>query len=89
MAHLFKPVVIRYRLPNGKAVRKGTPGASKVCERAKKWYGSYEDGEGIPVRKPLCKDKSAARTMLNERVRKASREAAGDFDPFEEHRKRP
>ncbi len=27
--------------------------------------------------------------MLNELVRKAAREATGDFDPFEEHRKRP
>ena len=54
MAHLFKPVVIRYRLPNGKAVRKGTPGAQKVRERTKKWYGSYEDADGMPVRKPLC-----------------------------------
>ena len=88
MAHLFKPVVIRYRLPNGKAVPKGTPDARKVRERTKKWYASYEDGNGMPARKPLCADKSAANTMLGELVKKASRERAGDIDPFEEHRKR-
>jgi integrase len=89
MAHLFKPVVIRYRLPDGKAVPKGTPAARKVRERTKKWYASYEDGDGMPARKPLCADKSAANTMLNELVKKSSRERAGDRDPFEEHRKRP
>ncbi len=58
-------------------------------ERTKKWYGSYEDADGMPVRKPLCADKAAANTMLGELVKKANRERAGDRDPFEEHRKRP
>jgi integrase len=72
-------------------VRKGTPGAKKVKERASKWYG--QGIPGMPPRKrvPLCSDKRAAQGMLNELVKKAERGAAGlpDLDrlakPVAEH----
>ncbi len=89
MAHLFKPTIVRFRLPDGKVVPKGTPGARKVKERTEKWYGNYRDADEIWTRVPLCADKEAAKTMLRELHRKAQREAAGDVDHFAEHRKRP
>ena len=88
MAHLFKPTIVRYRLPDGKVVPKGTPGARKVRERTDKWYGNYRDADDAWKRVPLCADKEAAKTMLRELHRKAQREAAGDVDHFAEHRKR-
>ena len=89
MAYLFKPTVIRYRLPDGTAVKKGTPGARKVKEKADKWYVKYKDANEQWQAKALCRDKEAAKTMMNEVDRKAQREAAGDVDHFAEHRKRP
>jgi hypothetical protein len=33
MAHLFKSTIVCYRLPDGKAIANGTPGARKVRDR--------------------------------------------------------
>ena len=54
-----------------------------------KWYGEYQDGDGITRRVPLSADKTAAQQMLAELVRKAELGKAGIRDPFEEHRRRP
>lgn len=89
MATLFRPITIRYRLPNGKRVKKGTPGARKVKERSKKWYALYLDANDQWKRKPLCADKTAAQVMLADLDRKAQRERAGYSDPFEPHRQQP
>jgi len=86
---IFRPYVVRWRNAAGKAVKKGTPGAKQVRERAKKWYGQYRDENNAKVRTPLCRDKVAAKTMLAELERKADRARAGDIDPFDEHLKRP
>jgi integrase len=96
MASLFKPVIIRYTLPNGSTrtpdgqrVDKSTPGAVKKKRKAKKWYGSYTDANGEPQRPPLSANKTVAQQMLNALVRKAELGKVGIVDPFEEHRKRP
>jgi hypothetical protein len=86
MAYLSKPIVTRYRLPDGKTVAKGTPGARKVRERTEKWYGNYKTADDTWEREPVCADKEAAKTMLRDLDRKAQREAAGDVDHFAEHR---
>src|SRR5262245_56824929 len=69
MASLMKPWQVRYE-KDGKRVPRGTPGAKKVKERARKWYG--QDIPGLPRRKrvPLLSDKAVARRMLAELVRK-------------------
>ena len=97
MANLFKPRLTRYinaeghRISAGKAKDshgKLLPGVRMKQERAKKWYGKYRDENDTIQREPLCTDKSAAQTMLNELVRKVDRRQAGMTDPFEAHRKR-
>ena len=79
MANLYKkPVVIT-------DPRTG----ERVKTKSKKWWGRYRDAFGIERRVPLARDKTAAQSMLNERVFKAERRAAGQVDPFEDHAKRP
>jgi hypothetical protein len=89
MAHLIRPWTYRYLDAEGRRVPKGTPGARRVKERARKWYGAKIPGMPKGKRVPLASDKRAAQQMLAERVRKAERKAAGLTDPFEEHRARP
>jgi integrase len=61
----------------------------KVKAKSKKWWGRFRDYRGLEKRVPLARDKAAAKTMLDELVRKAERQAAGCADPYEEHLKRP
>jgi integrase/recombinase XerC len=61
----------------------------KVKQRSKKWWGQYKDADGRLRRKPLARDKTAAKAMLNEIVKRVEREKAGPVDPTEEQRKRP
>jgi integrase len=89
MAHLYKPTIIRYRLPDGKAVPKETPGARKSRERAKKWYGKFRDHLDRVKSVALCADKAAAATMLNELTIKSDRRRSGRVDEFDDHAKRP
>jgi integrase len=79
MASLYKKPVVTTDPKTGK----------KVKARSKKWWGRYREENGVEKRVPLATDKTAAKAMLNERVRKAERKAAGLEDPFEKHRKRP
>jgi hypothetical protein len=53
MAHLVKPWIVSYHLPDGRKVNKGTPAAHKKRERARKWYSQYRDADGILRRVPL------------------------------------
>ena len=61
----------------------------KVKRKSKKWWGQYKDADGRLCRKPLAVDKTAAKAMLNEIVKRVEREKAGLVDPTEEQRKRP
>jgi integrase/recombinase XerD len=61
----------------------------KVKTKSKKRWGGYRDALGIERRVPLAADKTAARAMLNEVLRKVDREKAGLVNPTEEQRKRP
>ena len=90
MASLFKPVIIRYTLPDGQCrVSKDTPGAIRKKRKANKWYGLYRDHDGIERRVPLSANKTVAGQMLNALVRKAELGKVGILDPFEQTRKTP
>jgi|GEM_PF-708237 len=66
-----------------------TADGSKYLSPTKKWYGKFTDGTGVVRRIPLTSDKSAARMLLAELVKKAERQRIGLFDPAEEHATRP
>ncbi|HVC94644.1 MAG TPA: hypothetical protein VND64_13175 [Pirellulales bacterium] len=87
MARLYRQCVTRYRLPNGKAVKKGTSGARKSKEHSEKWYCEYTDASDHVRRVPLSP--KFAQTMMAELIHKADRERSGRSDPFEAHAKRP
>ena len=61
----------------------------RIKTKSKKWWGRYNDENGVERRIPLAADKSAAQAMLNEAVKKTERRAAGLVDRFDEHHKRP
>lgn len=63
--------------PAGKRVPKGTPGARKVKEKSRLWYGQGVPGQPPKKRVPLAADKTVARRMLDDLVRGAERGAAG------------
>ena len=74
MASLYKkPVMVKDRATG-----------RKVKGKSKKWWGQYKDADGRLCRKPLAVDKTAAKAMLNEIVRRVEREKAGLVDPTEE-----
>jgi hypothetical protein len=60
LADVFKKQTVRYYTPDGKRCGADTPGASRVVELSRKWYGTVS---GKPV--PLCRDKGAAQKLLN------------------------
>ena len=86
---LFRKTVTRYVDASGKRCAKNTPGAQKVRSRLESWYGRYVDAEGIRREQRLCKDKTAARQMLNGLVLKAERVKVGIEDRFEAHHQQP
>jgi integrase len=73
MAHLVRPWTYRYLDADGRRVPKATPGAHKVKERARKWYGAGIPGWPKSKRVPLATDKNVAKVMLADLVRKAER----------------
>lgn len=83
MAHLIRPWQVRYVDADGRRVPKGTPGARKVRQRARKYYGGGIPGnapDGKPYgdrRVPLASDKAVARAMLADLVKRAERGEAG------------
>src|SRR4030095_14073875 len=89
MARLFKKHITRYRLADGKAVPRGTLGATKSKEQSSNWYGEYRDALGVKKTVPLCRDKSAATSMLHNLEVRAERQAAGRIDEYDEHGKQP
>ena len=89
MATVFRPTIIRYVNSQGKRVPKSTAGAKRIREKSKTWWGRFRDAQGSPKRVSLCDNRGMAETMLAEIANRAKREAAGDIDPYEDHRKRP
>ncbi|PNY36905.1 hypothetical protein C2E31_10625 [Rhodopirellula baltica] len=79
MASLFKRSYTKLDKATGKRVKKLT----------KKWYGQFVDENGLTQRVPLCTDKDAARSMLNDLIRKAERLKVGLRQPEEDHAVRP
>ena len=61
----------------------------KIKGKSKKWWVQYKDADGRLRRKPLAVDKTAAKAMLNEIVKRVERQKAGLVDPTEEQRRRP
>ena len=89
MAGTYRPTIIRYLNAQGRQVPKGTPGARRVREKSKTFWGRVPDANGKSRGVPLCDDADAAESMLAAMKEKAKRIKRGDIDPFEDHRERP
>jgi hypothetical protein len=89
MAGIYRPTIIRYYDSQGRQVPKGTPGARRVREKSKTFWGRVPAVTGKPRSIALCDDADAAEEMLAAMKQRAKRIARGDIDPFEEHRARP
>jgi integrase len=87
MAHLVRPWIYRY-VKDGKRVSKDTPGAKRVKERARKWYGQGIPGLPLKKRVPLASDKAAAQQMLARMIKEAEHGQAGLQDSITEAGKR-
>jgi site-specific recombinase XerC len=81
MAKLVRPWIVRYLDATGKRCKKGTPGATRKRERARKWYGQSIPGYPPKERVPLAGDKNTAQRMLAELIKKGERGEAGLDDP--------
>jgi integrase len=86
MSKVFRKIITRYRLPDGRVVPKGTPGAEKVVEKSAKWYGRVP---GRSKLEPLCTNRGAAEQMLNKLCREAALAGVGIVDKYAPHRDRP
>ena len=90
MSSLYRPIIVRYVDPQtGKRVAKGSPGAIRKRLRSGTYRGKYRDADGILRTVSLCRDREAAKQLLNDRSRNAQLERAGIVDPFEKHTRRP
>jgi integrase len=90
VGELFKQQIVRYVDAEGKRVKAGTPGARKVEEESRKWYGEYRDADGHLQRVPLAVDKKAARQELARLEKEAELTRRGLADPArEEQARRP
>jgi integrase len=78
---LFKKTTVRYLDPNGKRCGKEAPGAARVVEKSRKWYGTV-NGEQVP----LCSDKANAKQTLARLLDKSTMSKLGLSDPFAEHK---
>ena len=67
MANLLRPTYTTVDTETGKRTK----------HRTKKWYGQYRDADDAVQRVPLSTDKSAARNMLAEIVRRVERQKSG------------
>ena len=75
MANLYKP---RY-------TKRDPETGERVGKHVRKWYGRYEDADGVRQQVALCEDKQAAQAMLTEILRQVDRTRAGIIDPLEKH----
>src|SRR5262245_485335 len=83
MASLFKVWTIRYVDKAGHRVPKGTPGAKKLKERSKVWYGQ-DKVNGRWKREPLYTDKQASSVRLAELVKAEERGEVGLVNPHKD-----
>ncbi|MBX9792233.1 MAG: site-specific integrase [Pirellulales bacterium] len=79
--------IVRYVLPNGKRVRKGTAGATKRIDYSRKFYAVFSKA-GRRVKVPLAAEKTEARRMMRELKRHLWRLNLGIVDHFAEHKKK-
>ncbi len=77
MAYLTRASKVVYQNAEGQRVPKGTPGAVRVKTVSKMWYGRGIPGQPPKKRVPLATDKTAARRMLADMVRRAEQGQAG------------
>ena len=62
---------------------------TRVVKQAAKWYGQYVDADGTVRRKPLARDKEAARQLLAGIEKKVERRRSGLTDAADDHSRRP
>ncbi len=89
MGSLFKHQSVRWVDSEGSRVKSKTPGAKKVIEKSRKWWGSYRDAFGKLVKKPLFKDKQSSQLELANLERLEDRRKAGLWDDHIEQAGRP
>ncbi len=83
MATLQK-IAYTYWMLDGKRVPTGTPGAVKVQEESRKWYGVWREGKKLK-KVPLSRDRSVAQAMLGDLIRRRELGKANMLDPREHH----
>ena len=88
MGSIFKKTTTRHKL-DGRTVKAGTPGAVKVSEIAKKWYGQFTDQDGKTRTKSLSTDKQISRQMLAKLEKQVDRQKAGLATSFDDHLQHP
>jgi hypothetical protein len=76
MPFLVRVYRTHYADKTNKRVPKGTPGAKKVKEKSRLWYGVGIPGQPPKKRVPLATDKEAAQRLLDNMVRDAERGTA-------------
>ena len=79
MSNLFRPKYTKLDPNTGK----------RVTRQTKKWYGRYQDADGVEQRVPLCTDKTAAQAMLLKLMQDAERRLVGLIDPATDQLIRP
>jgi integrase len=89
VAHLIRPWQVRYVDEQGRRCGRDDPGARRVRERARKWYGAGIPGLPPGRRVPLASDKKVALELLRQKVRDAERGQAGLVDRVAEARTLP
>ena len=83
MSTVFKQQVVRWTL-GGKRCPAGTPGAVRVAEETKKWYGTV-GGKRVA----LSADKRVATQMLRTLLGDVERQSVGLVDPLAGQKAKP
>jgi integrase len=86
MASLQK-ITYTYWIVAGKRVPAGTPGAVKVQEESRKWYGVWREGRKLK-KVPLSTDRDVAQAMLGDLLRNRELGRANMLDPRKDHLER-
>ncbi len=89
MSRIHRPSITRYVDANGRRCTKSTPGARKISEKSKTYWGVYRDAEGIERWVALSTDKTAAQAMLADKVKAALNTEAGLRSRFDDHLAKP
>jgi cyclopropane fatty-acyl-phospholipid synthase-like methyltransferase len=83
-----KVQIIRYVLPSGKRVGKGTKGAERKVEQSRKFYACFRRN-GRRLKVPLSSNRKQAHRMMRELEQNLWRLNLGLTDAFAEHRQTP